>query len=450
MATLQNQLFFDQRFLGRYAGPLMSDPATALVELVANCWDAYATSVNIQWPNRATKQKFLISDNGHGMTREEFDVRWRTLEYDRLSCQGERSQPPPENTALAPRLVYGRNGRGRMAAFLFSAPYEVCTWRDGTESTFKVSKGVTLPLEVELVKTKNRAGHGTEIRALTVEPVNMLAETAREILGSRFLVDPNFVVTVDGTLVTFEDVSAQRLREIQVPVPKYGTAKIIMIDAHQPDRTTRQHGIAWRVNNRLVGHCGWRGTDYEKILDGRTSEAKRYTFIVFADFLADAVLPDWSDFKELHSTWQTTRAAVQAKIRDTIQEFAEASREATKKALRARYRNAVDSLPGQSRERWELFIEQVIQNCPSITEGELEQLAGILANLERSESQYDLLSQLHGLPPGELDELHGLLEAWTVKMAKIALDEIGSRLKLIRELHVKLRDESADEVQELQ
>ena len=35
-------------------------------------------------------------------------------------------------------------------------------------------------------------------------------------------------------------------------------------------------------------------------------------------------------------------------------------------------------------------------------------------------------------------------------MAKIALDEIGSRLKLIRELHVKLRDKSADEVQELQ
>ena len=307
-----------------------------------------------------------------------------------------------------------------------------------------------MPLEVELMKTGKRSGHGTEISALTVEPVDISAEGAKEILGSRFLVDPNFVVAVNGALVTFDDVPAQRLKEFQVHVAEYGSASVVMIDAYQPDRTTLQHGIAWRVNNRLVGHCGWRGTDYEKILDGRTSEAKRYTFIVFADFLADAVLPDWSDFVELHPAWQATRAAVQAKIRETMQEFADISREAKKTALRTRYRDMVESLPGQSRERWELFVEQVIQSCPSITEEELEQLAGILANLERAQSQYGLLSQLHGLPPGGLDDLHGLLEAWTVKMAKIALDEIGSRLKLVRELHVKLRDESADEVQELQ
>jgi hypothetical protein len=450
MSTTQTQLFFDQRFLGRYAGPLMSDPSTALVELVANCWDAYATKVEIAWPNRETRQKFSIKDNGHGMTPEEFGVRWHTLEYDRVSYQGDRSSAPLEQSGLAPRRVYGRNGRGRHAAFLFSAPYEVRTWKDGTENTFKVSKGTSVPLQTELTKTKKLAGHGTEIRAVTVQPVNMSAEAAREILGSRFLVDPNFVVTVDGVRVTFEDVPNQRLREFTVTVPEYGTANVVMIDAHRPDRTTLQHGIAWRVNSRLVGHCGWRGSDYENILDGRTSEAKRYTFIVFADFLADAVLPDWSDFNETHPAWTVTRAAVQTKIRETIRDFAEASREATRTAIRARYKETVESLSGQSRERWELFIEQVMQKCPSISENELEQLAGILANLERSESQYGLLAQLHILPPGGLDELHGLLEAWTVKMAKIALDEIGSRLKLIRELHVKLRDETADEVQELQ
>jgi DNA mismatch repair ATPase MutL len=78
------QLLFDQRFLGRYAGPLMSDPATAIVELVANCWDAYATRVDIQWPNREARTKFSIADNGHGMTREEFITRWHTLDYDRV------------------------------------------------------------------------------------------------------------------------------------------------------------------------------------------------------------------------------------------------------------------------------------------------------------------------------------------------------------------------------
>jgi hypothetical protein len=169
---------------------------------------------------------------------------------------------------------------------------------------------------------------------------------AREILGSRFLVDPNFIVTVDGERVTFEDVPTQRLREFNVDVPEYGTAHVVMIDAYRPDRTTLQHGIAWRVKKRLVGQCGWRGSDYEKILDGRTSEAKRYTFIVFADFLAEAVLPDWSDFSEAHPAWVATRDAVQAKIRESLKEFEDASRERTKSAIRDRYRDTVQSLPG--------------------------------------------------------------------------------------------------------
>jgi len=37
--VIQGSLF-ESRFLGRYAGAIMSDPTTALVELVANAWDA--------------------------------------------------------------------------------------------------------------------------------------------------------------------------------------------------------------------------------------------------------------------------------------------------------------------------------------------------------------------------------------------------------------------------
>ena len=40
-------VLFDDRFLDRYAGPIISDPAVAIVELVANAWDAYATCVDI-------------------------------------------------------------------------------------------------------------------------------------------------------------------------------------------------------------------------------------------------------------------------------------------------------------------------------------------------------------------------------------------------------------------
>ena len=85
---------FDERFLGRYAGAIMSDPTTALVELVANAWDAYATKVEIQWPDRETGAAFRIEDNGLGMSADEFEIRWRTLDYNRLSYQGATVMPP--------------------------------------------------------------------------------------------------------------------------------------------------------------------------------------------------------------------------------------------------------------------------------------------------------------------------------------------------------------------
>ena len=54
------------------------------------------------------------------------------------------------------------------------------------------------------------------------------------------------------------------------------------------------------------------------------------------------------------------------------------------------------------------------------------------------------------MPPGDLDALYQLLNDWTLRLAKDALDEIQTRLKLIEDLDAKLRDESADEVKELQ
>ncbi len=38
----QTTLLYDERFLENHAGAIITDPATAIVELVANCWDAYA------------------------------------------------------------------------------------------------------------------------------------------------------------------------------------------------------------------------------------------------------------------------------------------------------------------------------------------------------------------------------------------------------------------------
>ena len=72
-------------------------------------------------------------------------------------------------------------------------------------------------------------------------------------------------------------------------------------------------------------------------------------------------------------------------------------------------------------------------------------VAGILANLELSTSKYGLLGKLHELQPGDLDSLYRLLDDWTLRLAKDALDEIQTRLKLIKDLDEKLRGSALEE-----
>ena len=229
-------VLFDDRFLDRYAGPIISDPAIAIVELVANAWDAYATRVDIVWPKRTENIVFTIRDNGKGMTPEQFQRRWKTLDYNRVTDEGSKSVPPDDLKNAPARHAYGRNGKGRHAAFKFSDPYLVRTWRDGKEVTYEVRRGTTQPFDVKEIASRDSIpGHGTEITATASEGVSFDANAAREVLGTRFLADPNFVVSVDGTLVTFDDIPSRNIQKEIVDLPCFGIVEIIAIDGQKAD-----------------------------------------------------------------------------------------------------------------------------------------------------------------------------------------------------------------------
>lgn len=441
---------FDERFLGRYAGSIMSDPTTALVELVANAWDAYATKVQIEWPDPTTGSPFAIRDNGTGMTEQELRRRWVWMDYNRLAYQGATAEPPPGVTG-APRAVYGRNGKGRHAAFHFSSPYDLITSKNGVRISYRVSQGTTHPINLECISvTKGDVGHGTEIRAIEVRPSRLTASDVRAVLSTRFLANPAFEVSVDGVRVTFEDVPADAFRTISVVVPGHGEATILAIDSQRADRTTRQHGIAWWVNGRIVGSWGWRLSDEVRVIDGRSEEAKRYTFIVKADFLADAVKEDWSDFREGDQAWLEAEKLVQEAIRGVIHAVTSERRSRTRASVRATHRHEIARLPPLSRERWNGMLDEVTEACPTLAESQLNQVMGILAKLELAQTQYSLLDRLHDLGPEDYDKLDSILSEWTISSAKIALDEIARRLTLIEEIRARTADARTKEVQELQ
>ena len=128
--------------------------------LVANCWDAGATKVDISWPNRQSAKLFSIKDNGEGMTKDEFCKRWRTLTYDRVKEQGLYAYFP-DHKKRPQRPVYGRNGLGRLAGFCFGNEYIVETIKGGECSVFRVIRGLDQPLEIEYMEMKKAPGNGT-------------------------------------------------------------------------------------------------------------------------------------------------------------------------------------------------------------------------------------------------------------------------------------------------
>ncbi len=449
----QRTLLYDERFLESYAGAIITDPATAIVELVANCWDAYATEVNITWPDSKLVNQFKITDNGHGMTRDEFQYIWRTIAYNRLSSGGSTTTPP-EDVQGSPRLVFGKNGKGRFASFCFASEYLITSRKNGQEFVCRVHRTTTDPLVLEEISFSEKGvkGHGTEIVGNGSIPRFMFTpEKARELVGSRFLANPAFKVKLNGSEITFNDIP-DLLSKSEVDVEDYGKVIILHIDTKKADKTTKQHGLAWWVQGRAVGQCKWSRSDYERILDGRTSEAKRFTFIVQADYLNahDAVQGDWSGFKEESQAWNKTREAVQDRVRQIIFDASKAERDTRRSAVIEKIGMTMNTLSPVSKDRVESFVNEIVDTCPNFGENEIVQLSSILAKMEQAKSRYGLLDLLHKCEPTDYDTLHDILKEWTIGMAKLVLDEIQNRLKLIGELRTKLKQVGIDEVHELQ
>ena len=96
-APIQSSLF-EEDYLLRELGQVAHVPQVALTELVANAWDAGATRVDLQLP-AVLGGVLTVLDDGHGMSPDQFKLRWMTLGYNRLKRQGVDVEFPPRQAA---------------------------------------------------------------------------------------------------------------------------------------------------------------------------------------------------------------------------------------------------------------------------------------------------------------------------------------------------------------
>jgi hypothetical protein len=202
----------------------------------------------------------------------------------------------------------------------------------------------------------------------------------------------------------------------------------------------------------LVGTCSWRGTATDDLIDGRRIAARRFTFIVRADHLAaaDAIKKDWSGFEADNEEYARAAQIVHDKVREYLLTASEADRKQMLAKARQSNEETLKTIGPLGREKWAQFVTQAQVTCPSIKEADVVKLSQVVANMEQARSGYALLHKLSEYGPDQLDELHQLLDDWTLDMAKVVLDEVGRRLKLVEELRLRVNDTRTKEVQDLQ
>ncbi|WP_406655671.1 ATP-binding protein [Methanolobus sp. ZRKC2] len=442
---------FSSRFFENYAGKMISDPKVAIIELVANAWDSGATEVRIIWPVHPDVF-FEISDNGCGMTKDEFIKRWSEFNYNRINVQGSTAKIIGINANIE-RQVFGRNGKGRHSLFCFSKKYKVETWKDSTKSVFTVTMSSgDAPYKIELVEQTNHIGNGTRIStnfSTNLEEKKWLeVDEIKELIGTKFIVDPtHFKIYINDELIQHSDI-LKHAKEYEYELPSYGNITLYLIDSKVVGRTTKQHGVVWWVNGRLVGDPSWK--DFKgSFLDGRSSEARRYTIIVKADILVDEVKDDWTGFNETEKV-KIVQESINTFILETISDLMQDVRREEKISILESQRRTLKELSTPSRNAIGSFITQVQQRCPTIKTSHLENVVEVLASMEKSKSVYKLLKQLSNMSPDDMDSLSHILDEWDIMDAKLVLDELKKRLDLIEQLDDIVENSKTNELHELQ
>jgi Histidine kinase-, DNA gyrase B-, and HSP90-like ATPase len=444
---LNLQLTFGDSFLEHHAGSIIADPHYALIELVANCWDAGADRVDIDWLNDG-KHHLSVQDNGTGMTYEEFTQRWTQLNYNRLKYQGKNVEFPPKSSKRK-RVAFGRNGIGRHAMFCFANKYFVETKKDGEFHLIRVERSSQdTPFKLILEDKGNAEGHGTKIYAEAEKNAFELAPLqVSELIGSRFVADPEFSIYVNQNCVSLEDIE-HLCETYSVSIPEYGDIKVHRFDAKQSGRTSKQSGMAWWVNQRLVGEPSWEGSD-GPLLDARTSTGKRFTYVIEADQLLGDIKPDWSGFYSspiVHIFHRKIADFVRNDLRLLLSDI---RNDRKREALQVN-KEKIKRLPLLSQKQILEFLEEIQVLCPTMQQRDLNNAVQVLANLEKVRSSYALLEKLSRLDSGDLEQLEVILHEWSVTDAKKVLDELRYRLDLITQLDGLVESHTADELHDLQ
>lgn len=421
---------FDERFLSDYLGSVKNNPSIAVIEVIANSWDAGAEHVKIQWPDIDDPDgEIVIEDDGHGMTNTEFESRWPTASYDRTKNQ--KSEIVLSDGSI--RKVYGHNGVGRFGMFCFSDVYSVETWRDGETNFYLVKTGK--PYTVEWLNSDIKNNTGTKISCTRKGITNFItASYLYELIREKFCGGHLFEVCINDQIV---DLSKEK--------PIWGPNKIDteygpLVLTRYPDTDGR--GLVFRVNGRPVGEPSWKLM--EDLIDSRLKPFS-FQLIIDADFMQAHVLKDWTGF-EKGDVYDDIISKIVPLIRNSLEDVFETVRSERKKSAINENLPKLRNMSPSSKRRLETIMNELLKNCPKMKESDFMNVVSIIANCEKSGSGYELMDKLASADPSDFDTLNMILNDWSIQELKVVYDELSRRIDVVKRLQEVVNDPKTNEL----
>jgi Histidine kinase-, DNA gyrase B-, and HSP90-like ATPase len=471
-------LRFGGALVEQLGAQLYPSATAAVAELVSNAWDADAKNVWITMPFNAWSREasILVFDDGNGMTREEARLGYLVVGRRRRTEKGVKSDQG--------RLVHGRKGIGKLAAFGTAAWLECVTIRDGHTTGFildydqirrlqpaedyRVQPPATLAPLIN-PDTKKPLDHGTRItlKRLSLKRV-LTEETFMRSLSRRFaLSSADMRIVVNGKALTRFDLP------VQFKFPR---------DA-APEGVTAEDG--WAIEKLPGGEVvrWWIGFT-EKPLDDEANQGisvlangkmaqRPFKFErgqgtegqLGQEYLVGEVQADWldrgSDIED--DLIQSNRDQLQ--IEDQrLDSFIEWGRGRLAWALRERNRlrrktildrfeaskeleKLLENYSRREREKM-LQIAAVASKLPEISSDQVEDLMEDIVNSRSDQVVRDLMDEIVAEPEETQDRIWALVAEFGLIDARRTLSIVEARLGTIKRLRKALK-KGAKEVPDL-
>ena len=191
---------------------LYSHLPQVLSEVVANAWDANASSVEIllQEGDIDENSTIVVKDNGHGMTYDDIQDMYLRVGRKR------REEGGTDETLGGQRKVMGRKGIGKLAVFGVAKKAEIKTIRDGKLSVFQMDvddmlreaheSGTYAPKSMCVNEHVEEHGGTTITLTKLTRKSRIDAQAVRRGIAKHFsVIGDGFQVSVNGEQITTND-----------------------------------------------------------------------------------------------------------------------------------------------------------------------------------------------------------------------------------------------------